>query len=424
MDAATHEAAVTMVSALLANIQMLSVLLSDEPDATIVQALLNGAASALGEPERPIALERSRNNLAIALEYVDTDPERFKKNFRLTPAVFRRVVEVLRPYIEADYQPDNFVLTAEVQVLVTLHRLGSHALLRTTGEHYGLGEKTVHDAYWRVIWGLNEILLPQVLRWPTEDELQEIRAGFAAFGIGNNIIGAIDCTHVGVRPPKVHSNSYLNRKRHRSIVTQAVVDHRGLFLNLNSGFPGSAHDMNVLHHSSLLQNIENGTWVTGSDCLLGDSGYYLRRFMITPFNYRNGKPTKDQERFNHAHSQARGIIERTFGHLKERFRILLDTVDGHVDNVRLVVIACACLHNLALLMGEHAWPLPAEDDAQHRSHRLMQPETELPLELESDRAALRRGQRRQQEMFAVYMAGRTERTAGVARSALSIQPAM
>ena len=53
MDAATHEAAVTMVSALLANIQMLSVLLSDEPDATIVQALLNGAASALGEPERP-----------------------------------------------------------------------------------------------------------------------------------------------------------------------------------------------------------------------------------------------------------------------------------------------------------------------------------------------------------------------------------
>ena len=411
MDGATLEAVASMVSALLAVIQIFSVFLSQTPDATpVMQALLENLGPVLGELERPVALERSRENLEIALAYVNSDPERFKRNFRLTPAVFRRVVELLRPYIEADFQPDNFVLTAEVQVLVTLHRLGSHALLRTTGEHFGLGEGTVHVAYWRVIAALNEVLLPLVLRWPTDDDLPAIRAGFAAFGIGKNIVGAIDCTHVGVHPPTAHSNSYLNRKRRESIITQAVVDHRGVFLNLYSGFPGSAHDMNVLHHSTLLQNIENGTWVTGSDCLLGDSGYYLRRFLITPFNYRNGKPTKDQERFNHAHSQARGIVERTFGHLKERFRILLDDVDGHVDNVRFVVLACACLHNLALLMGEQAWPLPSMDDARHRRHRRMQPEAELPPELESDRAALRRGQQRQQQMFEVYMAGRAART--------------
>ncbi|CAH2002404.1 unnamed protein product, partial [Acanthoscelides obtectus] len=61
----------------------------------------------------------------------------------------------------------------------------------------------------------------------------------------------------------------------------------------------------------------------GSFCLLGDSGYGIPPWLLTPF-----KPVinRQQERFNLLHSRERVIIERLFGQLKMRFPILGNTV--------------------------------------------------------------------------------------------------
>jgi hypothetical protein len=56
---------------------------------------------------------------------------------------------------------------------------------------------------------------------------------------------------------------------------------------------------------------------TGAGMLLGDSGYPLRRYLLTP---KLNPTTQQEEEFNKFHSRGRMVIERAFGLLKSRFR--------------------------------------------------------------------------------------------------------
>jgi hypothetical protein len=56
---------------------------------------------------------------------------------------------------------------------------------------------------------------------------------------------------------------------------------------------------------------------TTNGWLLGDSGYPLKKWLITPVS----NPSNQQEvNFNLAHTQTRNTVERAFGVLKSRFR--------------------------------------------------------------------------------------------------------
>ena len=85
------------------------------------------------------------------------------------------------------------------------------------------------------------------------------------------------------------------------------------FINVVAKWPGSAHDSFILANSSVPNYMER----TENCMLLGDSGYPLKTWLITP----KLNPTTQQEvRFNHAHCKTRNPIERSFGLLKARFR--------------------------------------------------------------------------------------------------------
>ncbi|WAR13102.1 HARB1-like protein, partial [Mya arenaria] len=55
---------------------------------------------------------------------------------------------------------------------------------------------------------------------------------------------------------------------------------------------------------------------TNTGHLLGDSGYPLKRFLMTPYLHP-GSPA--EERFNKAQKGAELVVERSFGVLKSRF---------------------------------------------------------------------------------------------------------
>ena len=85
------------------------------------------------------------------------------------------------------------------------------------------------------------------------------------------------------------------------------------FTNVVCKWPGSTHDAFMLSHSNipvLMQRLGEG-W------LLGDSGYPLKKWLMTPL--QNPSTAKDM-RYNAAHIKTRNIIERAFGVLKSRFR--------------------------------------------------------------------------------------------------------
>ena len=109
--------------------------------------------------------------------------------------------------------------------------------------------------------------------------------------------------------------------------------------------------------------------------MLGDPGFPLSDVLIPTFDHRGGAPTNDQKAFNTRHCRARDVVERMFGHVKGRFRILLNKIE--IKDVRLIVLvitSCFLLHNYCLRNGE---PCPAQwvQDAQQEAQRqnLQQP---------------------------------------------------
>lgn len=78
--------------------------------------------------------------------------------------------------------------------------------------------------------------------------------------------------------------------------------------------------------------------------LLGDSGYPLQPWLITPVE---NPGNLNEIKFNEQHVYVRGIIERTIGIWKQRFRCVLGERKLHYQPTmcRKIILATAILHN-------------------------------------------------------------------------------
>ncbi|KAJ4938380.1 hypothetical protein JOQ06_003000 [Pogonophryne albipinna] len=83
-------------------------------------------------------------------------------------------------------------------------------------------------------------------------------------------------------------------------------------VDLVARWPGSTHDARILRESALQWEFEAGR-VNG--LLLGDSGYPLKRWLMTPVI---AERTAQERRYNDKHTQTRNIVERCIGVLKRR----------------------------------------------------------------------------------------------------------
>ncbi|XP_011863460.1 PREDICTED: putative nuclease HARBI1 [Vollenhovia emeryi] len=87
---------------------------------------------------------------------------------------------------------------------------------------------------------------------------------------------------------------------------------------------------------------DRSTW------LLGDSGYGLEPWLMTPIT--NAPEGSAEAQYTQCHSSTRNCIERTFGVLKNTWRCLLKHRVLHYKPIVVsnIVITCAVLHNIRL----------------------------------------------------------------------------
>ena len=91
-----------------------------------------------------------------------------------------------------------------------------------------------------------------------------------------------------------------------------------MFTNICARWPGATHDSYILQNSQIgVALSERNEAIDG--VLIGDSGYPLRPFLMTPFGNPIGAT---QRRYNRSLKSTRSIIERVIGQLKRRFHVL------------------------------------------------------------------------------------------------------
>ncbi|KAL9978418.1 hypothetical protein ACROYT_G015931 [Oculina patagonica] len=308
-----------------------------------------------------------RRNLTRIQDYSEVTiprylPDEFKSHFRMTRETCELLVrEIVRTGdIPLGNPSGREVIAPQKQVLVFLWRIANQEPARAVADRFDITVSSVNRVFRRVV-NATVSLSGQYIRWPNGNEANEIKTSFEDDGGFPGIIGLIDGTHIRIRAPEHEPEAYINRKKYHSMNVQLVCDNNMVFTDVLAGWPGSVHDSRVLRNSGLWHTSANK--FLGDTHLLGDGGYPLLRWLITPYR-DNGHLTARQQRFNRILSSIRQTVERAIALLKGRWRrlLFLDHLDLELE-VKIIIAACV-LHNFCLVHDDFdaGYMLDGNDD--------------------------------------------------------------
>ncbi|CAN6180622.1 unnamed protein product [Urochloa humidicola] len=230
-----------------------------------------------------------------------------------------------------------------------LWTLATHPSQREMKEQFGHALGTVSKRFGEVLDSVasftRTVIRPKDPYYRTlPDRLAEYSPLF------DGCIGAIDGTHIKVRVRRTQHDDFLNRKSFTSQNVVAVCDFDMRFTYVGVGMAGACHDMAVLREA----------WAEGhfphpppGRYYLVDSGYASERGYLTPHRKTRyhlqqfmDRPPRDlEELFNKHHSKLRNVIERGFGVVKSRWKILGEVPLYGGDRQSKIIVSCFGLHN-------------------------------------------------------------------------------
>ncbi|CAF4749204.1 unnamed protein product [Rotaria socialis] len=173
-------------------------------------------------------------------------------------------------------------------------------------------------------------------------------------------IGAVDGTHISIKPPLGLEADYFNYKKYHSVIMLAVVNADLGFTYINVGAPGRCNDASVYSRSNLSDVIKNSIYedhyMTVNNTkiqshLIADSAFALDQTLLEPFPDRIDMP-RQHRMFNYRLSRCRSTVERAFGMMKNRFRILHKKMEFNLDNTINIIKTAVIMHNICILHGD------------------------------------------------------------------------
>ncbi|KAB0795114.1 hypothetical protein PPYR_04886 [Photinus pyralis] len=308
----------------------------------------------------------------------------FMSVFRLSRELAQDVIDELSPHLRQERGPTPIPIY--LRILVALHFYGQGSYQKGVGKdyHLAMSQSSVSRCIAEVTDAINEVMVDRVNFPTTFQQKNAEKLKFAQILHGfPGIIGAIDCTHVAIQSPPVHHPEYpaivfYNRKGYYSINTQIICSADLKILNVNARFPGSVHDSAIWTTSAIYQHLrdaynngDTGSW------LIGDSGYPLQPWLMTPLGGQGLTP--QEQRYNVIHKRCRNVIERLNGVLKGRFRCLLRHRTLHYSPLRAakIINACCILHNLCIerrLENNEEWPNEEDEIVEDNFNNIPQQE--------------------------------------------------
>lgn len=290
--------------------------------------------------------------------FSDFSDERFLKEFRMTKDEVRYVCTLVEDELKCEGNRKTD-LSLEQKVLICLKTLASGSFQNCSKDFLSTSQPVVS----KLMKAFTEAMvkkLPELIYMPTtQNDMEDVTLAFYQVDGFPGVRANIDGTQIPIiAPPGPDEPLFVNRKNFHSINVQALCDANMVFLDIDARWHGSCHDSFILSASHISDRFERGEF--GDGWILGDSGYPLKKWLMTPIE----NPTSEAEKaYNKAHRKTRCIVERAFGVLKSRWRIL-DHTGGALcyrpDRVCKIVVTCCMLHNICRRNGT---PLIEDSDA-------------------------------------------------------------
>ncbi|KAM7288157.1 putative nuclease HARBI1 isoform X1 [Ixodes scapularis] len=238
--------------------------------------------------------------------------EIFRKQYRLPKIVVRWLCDELREEPEVRRVRTSWtVMPVELQVLCALrfYGTGSFQGMVASDEHVARDQKTVSVAVRAVSVAIVRRLGVQRgwIHFPeTPSERFDAEKGFRLLGRIPGVIGGVDGTMISIvgpskNDPTVTKAAYWCRKYFYALNVMVVCDADCRIMCIDPRYPGSVHDSFVWQFSWLRNQLEQGQVPRDGRFLLGDSGYPLEPWLITPVPGNHATSTACG-RFNKAHS--------------------------------------------------------------------------------------------------------------------------
>ena len=139
---------------------------------------------------------------------------------------------------------------------------------------------------------------------------------------------------------------------------QVICDADLILTDVVARWPGSVHDARILRESALFRAFE-GPQPPLDGVVLGDSGYMVRTWLLTPLPHVT---TAKQRRYNFAQSSTRTTVERCIGIIKQRWRCLRQGLRVQPPKACKIILVCMMLHNRARSLNIPAPPSDSSSD--------------------------------------------------------------
>ncbi|XP_072146428.1 protein ALP1-like [Setaria viridis] len=294
--------------------------------------------------------EQRQNNLNYIYQADDT---RCVDLLRMKRAPFFQLCDLLRT---RELLKDTMHCNVEEQVAIFLHVVGHNQRFRVINLSFRRSFETISRHFQEVLYAVGE-LRQEMIQLPSTVVHPKIVGSHRWNPYFKDCIGAIDGTHVLARVPRSIRAAFLGRKHTTTQNVLAAVDFDLRFTYILAGWEGSAHDALILNDA--LER-EDGLRVPPSKFYLVDAGYVVRPGFLPPYRatryhlreFGARVPQIPKELFNLRHSSLRTTVERAFGALQNRFRIL-DNKPFHPYKTQVKLdLACCILHNWILRFGE------------------------------------------------------------------------
>jgi len=164
------------------------------------------------------------------------------------------------------------------------------------------------------------------------------------------VLGAIDGLLVHIRLPRYTKNArpWLCYKSFYALNMQGVAGPDGECLYVNVGHAGATGDGCAARQSKFWDRCASNEFkYTDGNVFLGDAAYSLMPWLLTLYQGAQTIGGKNDV-FNLHLSKGRQVIERAFGMMIKRWRILVSSLEFSVERCSMVIKICVMLHNMCM----------------------------------------------------------------------------